>query len=78
MLGVRLDEELERRLAAVARSQGRSKSDIAREAVRRYVDLHDEAYRREARRQSHRASRRQADDDYRFWDVIEQEDAAWR
>jgi len=78
LLGVRLDEELERRLAAVARSQGRSKSDIAREAVRRYVDLHDEAYRREARRQSQRASRRQADDDYRFWNVIEQEDAAWR
>ncbi|SEN22114.1 RHH-type transcriptional regulator, rel operon repressor / antitoxin RelB [Sphingomonas gellani] len=60
MLGVRLDEDLERRLAAVARSQGRSKSDIAREAVRRYVDLHDEAYRREARRQSLRATRRDA------------------
>ena len=52
MLGVRLDTELEERLAAVARTQGRSKSDIAREAVRRYVDLHDEAYRREAARQS--------------------------
>ena len=37
MLGVRLDEELERRLAAVARSQGRSKSDIAREAVRAVI-----------------------------------------
>ncbi|WP_374296542.1 ribbon-helix-helix protein, CopG family, partial [Sphingomonas sp.] len=33
MLGVRLDTELEERLAAVARTQGRSKSDIAREAV---------------------------------------------
>jgi len=55
MLGVRLDTELEERLAAVARTQGRSKSDIAREAVRRYVDLHDDAYRREARRQSIRA-----------------------
>lgn len=77
MLGVRLDEELERRLAAVARSQGRSKSDIAREAVRRYVDLHDEAFRREARRQSLRASRREPGDDYRCWEAIEREDAAW-
>ena len=34
LLGVRLDTELEERLAAVARTQGRSKSDIAREAVK--------------------------------------------
>ncbi len=67
MLGVRLDTELEERLAAVARTQGRSKSDIAREAVRRYVDLHDEAYRREARRQSTRASTRDSATDAAFW-----------
>lgn len=78
MLGVRLDTELEERLAAVARTQGRSKSDIAREAVRRYVDLYDEAFRREARRQSQRASRRDPQDDYAFWERIEREDAAWR
>ena len=52
MLGVRLDSELEERLAAVARTQGRSKSDIAREAVRRYVERHDGAFLAEARRQS--------------------------
>ncbi|GAA0666075.1 RHH-type rel operon transcriptional repressor/antitoxin RelB [Sphingomonas insulae] len=74
MLGVRLDSELEERLAAVARTQGRSKSDIAREAVRRYVDLHDEAYRREARRQSTRASGRDAATDAAFW----QDAAAWK
>lgn len=67
MLGVRLDGELEQRLAAVARTQGRSKSDIAREAVRRYVDLHDEAFHAEARRQSLRAVARGWHD----------EDAAW-
>ncbi|GGB34305.1 hypothetical protein GCM10011380_24690 [Sphingomonas metalli] len=78
MLGVRLDSELEERLAAVARTQGRSKSDIAREAVRRYVDLYDEAYRREARRQSVRASRREVAADYAFWETIEREDAAWK
>ncbi|MEK9210306.1 ribbon-helix-helix protein, CopG family [Sphingomonas sp. 2378] len=70
MLGVRLDTELEERLAAVARTQGRSKSDIAREAVRRYVDLHDEAYRREARRQSTRASKRDTAEDFAFWNAL--------
>ncbi|MBB4087664.1 ribbon-helix-helix protein, CopG family [Sphingomonas carotinifaciens] len=76
MLGVRLDTELEERLAAVARTQGRSKSDIAREAVRRYVDLHDEAYRREARRQSERASRRDKAEDFALWNAMAAEDAA--
>jgi len=76
MLGVRLDTELEERLAAVARTQGRSKSDIAREAVRRYVDLHDEAYRREARRQSLRASKREGVP-HPVWDAIDTDDAAW-
>ncbi len=56
MLGVRLDSELEERLAAVARTQGRSKSDIAREAVRRYVERHDEAFLAEAKRQSLQAA----------------------
>ena len=78
MLGVRLDTELEERLANVARTQGRSKSDIAREAVRRYVELQDEAFRREARRQSQRASRRDTQEDYAFWEQAEREDAAWR
>ena len=58
MLGVRLDDDLEARLTAVARTQGRSKSDIAREAVRRYVDLHDAAFLAEAKRQSLRAAAR--------------------
>lgn len=52
MLGVRLDDDLEARLTAVARTQGRSKSDIVRDVVRRYVDLHDAAFRAEAKRQS--------------------------
>jgi RHH-type rel operon transcriptional repressor/antitoxin RelB len=56
MLGVRLDTELEERLAAVART------------------LHDDAYRREARRQSTRASARASVEDVVFW----QDGAAWR
>jgi RHH-type rel operon transcriptional repressor/antitoxin RelB len=70
MLGVRLDSELEERLAAVARTQGRSKSDIAREAVRRYVERHDEAFLAEAKRQSLTAAaqdRQAVDED---WDVM--------
>jgi RHH-type rel operon transcriptional repressor/antitoxin RelB len=78
MLGVRLDDELERRLTTVARTQGRSKSDIAREAVRRYVDLHDEAFRAEARRQSLDAAKHESADDYAFLEAIEAEDASWK
>ncbi|WP_430634751.1 ribbon-helix-helix protein, CopG family [Sphingomonas hankookensis] len=78
LLGVRLDTELEERLANVARSQGRSKSDIARDAVRRYVELHDEAFRAEARRQSERAAARDDGADWAFFDRVEAEDGRWR
>jgi RHH-type rel operon transcriptional repressor/antitoxin RelB len=52
MLGVRLDPETERGLEALARRTRRTKSDIAREAVRSYVRRHDDGYLAEARRQS--------------------------
>ena len=70
MLGVRLDSELEQRLAAVARTQGRSKSDIAREAVRRYVERHDEAFLAEARRQSMKAAARDRAVQDENWDYL--------
>ena len=70
MLGVRIDSDLEQRLAAVARSQGRSKSDIAREAVRRYVERHDEAFLAEAKRQSLRASARGMTAEDFEWDAM--------
>ena len=70
MLGVRLDSELEERLAAVARTQGRSKSDIAREAVRRYVERHDEAFLAEARRQSMKAAARDREARDENWDFL--------
>lgn len=38
MLGVRLEPELEDRLAKLASRTGRSKSFYAKEAIRRYVD----------------------------------------
>lgn len=49
-VGIRLDENLERRLAAVAKREGRSKSAVARAAIRRYLEEHGLA--EEARRQS--------------------------
>lgn len=70
MLGVRLGEDLERRLTSVARIQGRSKSDIARDAVRRYVDQHDSAFLSEARRQSLRAAERGRTDADFAWEEI--------
>ena len=70
VLGVRLDDDLERRLTAVARGQGRSKSDIARDAVRRYVEQHDQAFLAEARRQSLRAVARGQSDDDRAWEAL--------
>lgn len=70
MLGVRLDDDLEQRLTAVARTQGRSKSDIARDAVRRYVDLHDAAFLAEAKRQSLRAAARGWSEEDREWEAM--------
>ena len=38
MLGVRLEPELEQRLAVLAKKTKRSKSYLAKEALRRYID----------------------------------------
>jgi len=70
MLGVRLDDDLEQRLTAVARGQGRSKSDIARDAVRRYVDQHDAAFLAEAKRQSQRAVARGRTEEDDAWEAL--------
>lgn len=78
MLGIRIDEVLERRLAQVASQQGRTKSEVARDAVRKYVDRYDAAYRAEARRQSLRAAERDNPADWGFAEAIEAEDGGWR
>lgn len=74
MLGVRLDDELEARLTSVARTQGRSKSDIVRDIVRRYVDLHDEAFLAEAKRQSLAAAAEGWTEEDEAWERL---GAAW-
>jgi RHH-type rel operon transcriptional repressor/antitoxin RelB len=46
VLGLRLDNSMEQRLARFAKATRRSKSDIARDAMREYLDRHaaDDAY----------------------------------
>ena len=66
MLGIRLEPELRRRLDWLARATGRPKSDLAREAIRRYLDSNVE----EARRQSLLASRVDTED-------MPSDDAGW-
>lgn len=70
MLGVRLDPETEAGLARLAKRTRRAKSDIAREAVRRYVARHDAAYLAEARRQSLAASGEEGDEDAAMLDEL--------
>jgi predicted DNA-binding protein len=50
MIGVRIDEEMERALDAVVKRQGRTRSAVVREALERYLNATDLA--EEARRQS--------------------------
>ncbi|MGI9570453.1 MAG: CopG family ribbon-helix-helix protein [Desulfobulbia bacterium] len=45
MLGVRLGEQLERRLSALAEKKQRSKSFIAKEALTRYIDDEERKHR---------------------------------
>lgn len=54
-MAIRLDPPLERDLVAVARRQKRSKSEVVREAIRRYLDA--DTLAAEARKQSVRVSR---------------------
>jgi predicted transcriptional regulator len=55
MLGVRLDPRLDRLLSALARRRRTTKSELAREAIQRYLVEADLAAR--AKEQSQRASR---------------------
>ncbi|MCA9519224.1 MAG: ribbon-helix-helix protein, CopG family [Myxococcales bacterium] len=55
MIGVRLDEDTERQLDAAAKRLGRTRSEIVRDALRRYLEA-DASFLAEARRQSLLAS----------------------
>jgi RHH-type rel operon transcriptional repressor/antitoxin RelB len=70
MLGVRLDPATERGLQEIARRSRRSKSDIAREAIEKYVRRHDAALLAEARRQSLRAAARGWSEEDAAWEAV--------
>ena len=61
MFGIRLEPELDRKLTALAKNQGKTKSDLAREAIRRYLLENDLVA--EARRQSLLVSRAKNEQD---------------
>ena len=73
MLGIRLEPDLEAQLAAVAHARGVTKSDVARDAIRRHVNALGDAYRAECRRQSLAAAGLPKSDDDRFWDALAHE-----
>ncbi len=70
MLGLRLDPELEAALSMTARAEGRTKSQIVRDALQRYIDHHSPAFRAEARRQSLNAARRGRTDEDAGWEAV--------
>lgn len=61
-------DDLASRLALIARTQGRSESDVIRDAVRSYVEQHDEAFLAEARRQSLNAAARGWTEEDQYWE----------
>ncbi|MEE9434557.1 MAG: TraY domain-containing protein [Sphingorhabdus sp.] len=56
MLAVRLSEELEKRLAALANKTGRTKTFYAREAIETYLEELEDYYLAEERMKDFRAS----------------------
>jgi RHH-type rel operon transcriptional repressor/antitoxin RelB len=66
MLGIRLDPELEARLEALAKQTGRTKSECAREAIRRFLMEQDLV--EEARKQSLLVSADNHDENYLEFD----------
>ncbi|HEX5259778.1 MAG TPA: ribbon-helix-helix domain-containing protein [Sphingomicrobium sp.] len=49
MFGIKLDEELDRRISEYARSKGQAKSEIGRRALIEYLDRHalEEEFKRQ-------------------------------
>ena len=75
MLALRLPEELERRLAALAQLTGRSKSFYAREAITEHLDDLEDAYLAEERHKSDSGERISLDEMLRrFADDLDPKD----
>jgi RHH-type rel operon transcriptional repressor/antitoxin RelB len=54
MLAIRLPEEIEERLNALAQETGRTKTTLAREAILEYIDDLEDFYLAEARARKNR------------------------
>ena len=54
MLAIRLPEDIEQRLEALARETGRTKTTLAREAILEYIDDLEDFYLAEARARRNR------------------------
>jgi len=54
MLAIRLPEEIEQRLEALARETGRTKTTLAREAILEYIEDLEDFYLAEARARRNR------------------------
>ncbi|MGD8589169.1 MAG: DUF3018 family protein [Chromatiales bacterium] len=61
MLAIRLEDELDQKLTAIAKQRGITKSDLVREAIRRY--LSEDELASEARRQSLLVSGHEAEEE---------------
>ena len=61
MFGIRLEEDLDLKLTAIARQRGLTKSDLVREAISRYLNENELAT--EARRQSLLAGSQKEEED---------------
>ena len=61
VFGIRLEEDLDLKLTAIARQRGLTKSDLVREAISRYLNENELAT--EARRQSLLASSQKEEED---------------
>ena len=71
MLAVRLPEELEQRLEALAKATGRTKSYYAREAIQEHLDDLEDIYIAEKALEDIRAGRSKVIDSKEFWDALD-------
>jgi len=71
MLAVRLPEELERRLEALAKATGRTKSYYAREAIQEHLDDLEDIYIAEKAIEDIRSGRSKVISSEAFWDALD-------
>lgn len=71
MLAVRLPEELEQRLEALAKATGRTKSYYAREAIQEHLDDLEDIYIAEKAMEDIRVGRSKIVSSKEFWDALD-------